>query len=175
MQVPAPAALDEVDQGALPPRVPRPEGHRAVAAELDGDEGLDDGKGKARKDVRPHLAAGALVEHPLHLAVSVYLQGRGQAAGVLVAAQHEIVRVKVVHVAVGDEQVAQFGKIDAEPQRMAIGVGRKIDAQNAVHQNLGAGSELPLPAPPRLAAHLAVAKFGGHPFRGAPSPKISAS
>ena len=61
------------------------------------------------------------------------------------------------------------GKIDAEFQRMGIGVGRKIYAQLPVDQKLRTGVKFAFSATPHLATGVAAAKHGGDAFRRARS------
>ena len=114
-----------------------------------------------------HLPSGALREYGAHFGVAVYFQAAVEAAAVAVAAQNEVVRVKMVHMRMSDEQIPYVGAVEAVLQRMKVCFGREIDGELSVYQHLGARSEFRLTERAHALAHGAVAEHCGNAFGGA--------
>lgn len=81
-------------------------------------------------------------------------------------------RVKVIAVGMGDEEIADGGEIDARPCAVKKGIGREVDAKLPVHEDLRARTHLFAAPLTDGAAVVTVTEERGDAFRRARPEKL---
>ena len=120
-----------------------------------------------------HLPPRAFGEHLAHLGISEDGEvRRGHFVRIFVAVQDKIMRIEVIHMRVRDEQIPDRREIGAEARHVEKGVGREVDGEFAVQEDLCARAHFVAALAARYArtqaaAIFAVAEQRGDSFRRA--------